>query len=183
MLLHSCHPAIILKWETTVWQKVIKHGILSALTSFFTFLHSGDVSPAPSCSQRSAGGLGVWVGHQRDLPLPTWLWALLPRRPHLRGKRNVERRSASVPAWVIGVSFLVFFRPFLKIILGADNRRPDDGRWQVPFFSQSVHLGRNGDNHLTWRLFQTEGRVLSDLFHPHIRTEAVKSIPKGGHHF
>lgn len=40
------------------------------------------------------------------------------------------------------------FRPFQKIILGADNKRPDDGWWQVPFL-QSVHLECNINSHLT----------------------------------
>lgn len=70
-----------------------------------TFLHSGDVSYTPTHTQRPPGGLSLGVGYQRELQLPTWLRAVLPCCAHLRRKWNVERRPASVLAWVIILSF------------------------------------------------------------------------------
>lgn len=77
---------------------LLKYVFLHSL--FLTFLHSGDLSYTPTHPQRPPGGLSLGVGYQRELQLPGWLWAVLPCCAHLHRKWNLERRPASVLAWV-----------------------------------------------------------------------------------
>ena len=58
------------------------------------------MSYTPSHSKRPSGGLRARVGNQRELQLSTWLRAVLSCRAHLHGQRDLERRPASVLAWV-----------------------------------------------------------------------------------
>lgn len=64
------------------------------------YLNSGDVSYAPTHTQRPPGGLSPGMGYQRELQLSAWLRAVLPCCAHLHREWDMERRPASVLAWV-----------------------------------------------------------------------------------
>lgn len=63
--------------------------------------YSGDMSYTPIHPQRPPWGLSPGVGNQRELHLFTRLWAVFSCCANLHRERDVERRLASVLAWVI----------------------------------------------------------------------------------
>lgn len=90
--------------------------LLCLCTHFST---SGHVSFTPTCAQRPPGGLRLWVGHQCELQLPAWLWAVLPCCAHLCWEWDMERRPASVPAWVTISYFKIIISLIIEVSIGC----------------------------------------------------------------